>query len=93
MSAQTVDYGGYDPRVEPLPHTIQAIGDALTGARRMAFYAEALSAPQGEALDAVLTRWWAEAMLSAVPGRELRLAQALADQGLSALPDLVDGGE
>lgn len=91
MSAQTVGYAAYDPRVAPLAHTIQAIGDALTGAKRMAFYAEALSAPQGDELDAVLTRWWAEAMLVSVPGGEQRLAEAQAGEGLSALPDFVDG--
>jgi hypothetical protein len=93
MSAQTVEYAAGDPRVPPLPRTIQAIADALSGARRMAFYAEALAAPQGEELDAVLNRWWADAMLEQLHGREQRLSEALAGENLSALPDFVGGGE
>ncbi|MFC1402201.1 MULTISPECIES: hypothetical protein [Streptacidiphilus] len=91
MSAQSVEYT-HDPRVAPLPRTIQAIGDALSGAPRMAFFAEALSAAQGRPLDAVIDRWWAEAMLSLLPGREQRLAEVMAGENLSVLPDDLGDG-
>lgn len=81
------------PRTTRLPRTIDAVADALTGAKRMAFYAEIGGAQAGEEINAVLRKWWMEATFDSVPGRERRLAQADAGTHLVPLPDLVDGRE
>lgn len=46
-----------------VPRTIGGISDALHGSRRAQFFAELLHASKGPELDAVLTAWWARAML------------------------------
>ncbi|MEU6113110.1 hypothetical protein ABZ840_00850 [Streptomyces sp. NPDC047117] len=82
-----------DPRVRPLPHTIDAVADALAGAKRMAFYAEIGQAEEGEPLNATLRKWWMEAMFDQQPGRQQRLADAAAGHGLVSLPHPVGGDE
>jgi len=82
-----------DPRVRPLPHTIDAVAGALTGAKRMAFYAEIGQAEEGEPINSVLRKWWMEAMFDSRPGREQRLADADAGRRLVPLPNPTDGEE
>lgn len=77
-----------DPRARPIPHTIDAVAGALTGAKRMAFYAEIGQAEEGEPLNNTLRKWWMEAMFDAQPGREQRLAEAAAGHGLVPLSAL-----
>ncbi|WP_285390582.1 hypothetical protein [Streptomyces sp. RKAG337] len=40
-----------------IPHTINAIGEALTGEKRARFYSEVLAAEEGEPNNAVMRRW------------------------------------
>jgi hypothetical protein len=77
-----------DPRVRPIPHTIDAVAGALSGAKRMAFYAEIGQAEEGEPINTVLRKWWMEAMFDNRPGREQRLADADAGRNLVPLPGL-----
>jgi hypothetical protein len=77
-----------DPRVRPIPHTIDAVAGALTGAKRMAFYAEIGQAEEGEDINTVLRKWWMEAMFDSQPRRGQRLADADAHRGLVSLPGL-----
>ena len=92
MSAQP-DHPVPDPRVRPIPHTINAIGDALSAEKRLAFYAEVLAAEEGEPINTVMRKWWMEAMFDGSPGRQQRLADAAAGRRLVPLPDLVGGEE
>jgi hypothetical protein len=71
MSAQPVHH--HDPG-ERVPRTFDGIADALKGARKMAFFREFGTAPLDEA-QAVLRRWWCEAMLDTDPEGD-RVAQA-----------------
>ncbi|MFD7919996.1 hypothetical protein ACFV3R_12305 [Streptomyces sp. NPDC059740] len=77
-----------DVGVRPLPHTIDAVAAALAGAKRMAFYAEVGQAEEGEPINAVLRKWWMEAMFDSVPGREQRLADAASGHRLVPLTEL-----
>ncbi|MEV6159277.1 hypothetical protein AB0L53_53985 [Nonomuraea sp. NPDC052129] len=52
-----------EPRV---PRTVDGIAAALQGGRRMEFYRELGTAPLDQA-EAVLRRWWCEAMLDTDP--------------------------
>ncbi|MBO8203188.1 hypothetical protein [Streptomyces smyrnaeus] len=81
-----------DPRVRPIPCTIDAVASALTGANRMAFFAEVGSAERGQQLDDALRKWWMEALFEAQPGRTRRLADVAAGHRLVALPDEVGEG-
>ncbi|MFE1960623.1 hypothetical protein [Streptomyces sp. NPDC059479] len=82
-----------DPRVRPIPHTIDAVSNALGATKRMAFYSEIGQAEEGEHINAVLRKWWMEAMFDSRPGREQRLAEADAGRNLVPLPRLVGGAE
>ncbi|MFJ7497862.1 hypothetical protein ACIQZB_43620 [Streptomyces sp. NPDC097727] len=82
-----------DPRVRPIPHTIDAVAGTLTGAKRMAFYAEIGQAEEGEAINAVLRKWWMEAMFDSRPGRDQRLADASSGRRLTPLPPLAGEDE
>lgn len=75
-----------DPRIDPIPHTIDAVAAALSGAKRMAFYREVGQAEEGEELNGTLRRWWMEAIFDGRPGRAQRLADVTAGLGLVALP-------
>lgn len=59
-----------------VPRTIGGISEALRGGRRAEFFAELLQAEQGAELDAVLTAWWARAMLDSDPDRDRIHAEA-----------------
>ncbi|KIF77362.1 hypothetical protein QR77_32915 [Streptomyces sp. 150FB] len=93
MSTQPEHSADPTVRVRPIPHTIDAVAGALTGAKRMAFYAEIGQAEEGEAINAVLRAWWMEAMFDSRPGRQQRLAETDARRGLVSVPNLVDGEE
>jgi hypothetical protein len=75
-----------DLRVRPIPHTIDAVAGSLAPAKRMAFHAEIGQAEEGEPINAVLRKWWMEALFDARPGREQRLADADAGRNLVPLP-------
>ncbi|MBM9509945.1 hypothetical protein [Actinacidiphila acididurans] len=79
-----------DPRVRAIPHTINAIGDTLSGADRARFYAEVLSAEAGQPIDAVMNRWWMKAMVDLVPGAERSRANADAGRNLISIDALAD---
>lgn len=79
-----------DSRVRPIPHTIDAVAGALSGAKRMAFYAEIGQAEEGDPINSVLRKWWMEAMFDSVPGAERSRANAAAGQNLVSLDDLAD---
>ncbi|MBV9314051.1 MAG: hypothetical protein JO100_09985 [Pseudonocardia sp.] len=59
----------------PVPRNAEGIGAALSGERRMEFYRELLAAAPEDA-EAVLRRWWCEAMLDAAQAAGDRLTEA-----------------
>nr|WSZ97709.1 hypothetical protein OH820_20425 [Streptomyces sp. NBC_00857] len=93
VTAAQPEHHSPDPRVRPIPHTIDAVSNALGATKRMAFYAEIGQAGEGEHINAVLRKWWMEAMFDSRPGREQRLADAGTRRGLTPLPRLVGGEE
>lgn len=76
-----------DNRVPAIPHTINAIGDALSSEKRLAFFAEVLAADATDVAD-VMGRWWKTAMLDRAPGAESSRANATAGRRLVAVDDL-----
>jgi hypothetical protein len=76
-----------DSRTPAIPHTINAIGDALSGAERARFYTEVLAAEEG-IVPAVMRRWWTTAMLNRAPGADRSRANVSADRGLVSAQDL-----
>ncbi|MEU7046703.1 hypothetical protein AB0A77_37465 [Streptomyces varsoviensis] len=70
MSAQPVR--PHEP--DRVPRNAEGIGAALSGERRMEFYRELLAAAPEDA-EAVLRRWWCEAMLDTDPAGD-RLTDA-----------------
>ena len=64
MSAQPVH--PHVPEESRVPRTVDGIAAALQGSRRMEFYRELGTAPLDEA-EAILRRWWCEAMLDTDP--------------------------
>ena len=88
MSAQPVHRADDDSRVPAIARSIQAVGNALSNEKRLAFYAEVLGAEAGEPINRVIETWWREAMLDQLPGRAERLADALARRGGTPLDDL-----
>ncbi|MFJ5227805.1 hypothetical protein [Streptomyces sp. NPDC088400] len=93
MTAARPNHHSPDPRVRPIPHTIDAISNALGATKRTAFHAEISQAQASEHINAVLRKWWMEAMFDSRPGREQRLAVAGTRHGLTPLPRLVSGEE
>jgi hypothetical protein len=77
--------------VRQIPKTINDISAALTEAKRKEFLSEVLAAEQGPPLDTVMHRWWMDAMLDRVPGREKSEADALAGRNLVPLSKLTGG--
>ncbi|WP_431043970.1 hypothetical protein ACQUSR_20140 [Streptomyces sp. P1-3] len=82
MAVQPDPPGFRDRRVHVIPHTINAIGDALTGEKRARFYAEVLAAEEGEPINTVMRKWWMEAMFNKAPGAERSRANAAAGRNL-----------
>ena len=73
-------HAGHDAPEPRVPRTADGIANALSGSRRMEFYRELGTAPMDKA-EAVLRRWWCEAMLDTDPAakeieRELREGRA-----------------
>ncbi|KAB8160223.1 hypothetical protein FH609_028390 [Streptomyces sp. 3MP-14] len=67
MSGQPVHHRFPDePGGERVPRTADGIAAALSPARRMEFYRELGTAPLDN-VEAVLRRWWCEAMLDTDP--------------------------
>lgn len=73
MSAQPVH--PYEP--DRVPRNAEGIAAALSGERRMEFYRELLAAAPEDA-EAVLRRWWCEAMLDTGPAGDRLTEAALA---------------
>lgn len=73
MTAQSIRR--HEP--ERVPRNAKGIADALTPEVAKEFYAELLAARPEEA-KGVLLRWWGRAMLESDPGRQRRVASALA---------------
>lgn len=78
-----------DRRVAAIPHTINAIGDALTGAKRARFYSEVLTAEDNDVVS-VMRRWWKTAMLDRAPGAEESRSNAAVGRRLVSVDDLAD---
>ncbi|MEU9349191.1 hypothetical protein AB0D74_49140 [Streptomyces sp. NPDC048278] len=78
-----------DSRVHSIPHTINAIGDALTGGPRARFYGEVLAAEEAD-VPGVMRRWWREAMLNSARGAETSRANVTAGRNLVAVEDLLE---
>lgn len=76
-----------DRRVTAIPHTINAIGDALSGEERARFYGEVLAAEESD-VPAVMRRWWKAAMLNRAPGAESSRANAAGGHRLVSVDDL-----
>ncbi|GAA1023339.1 hypothetical protein Aple_084320 [Acrocarpospora pleiomorpha] len=75
-------HAGHETPEPRVPRTADGIAAALSGSRRMEFYRQLGTAPMGQ-VEAVLRRWWAEAMLDSDPAvkdveRELRQGRARA---------------
>ncbi|MFF1594108.1 hypothetical protein ACFVY0_39360 [Streptomyces sp. NPDC058286] len=76
-----------DSRMPAIPHTINAIGDALIGEKRALFYGEVLAADASD-VPSVMRRWWAAAMLDRARGAETSRANAAAGRNLVSVEDL-----
>jgi hypothetical protein len=88
VSAQPIHHHLPGP-VPAIPKTIDAVAGALSAPKRMAFYAEVGQTDAGE-VESVIERWWADAMLDQVPGREERLANVMAGRNLVPLDVLAE---
>ncbi|MEV5410264.1 hypothetical protein AB0K60_15685 [Thermopolyspora sp. NPDC052614] len=81
MTAQPVHSSGpEEPRV---PRTVDGIAAALSPAKRMDFYRQ-LGTARLEQAEAVLRRWWCEAMLDTDP--EAEQVRIEAEQGINCFP-------
>jgi hypothetical protein len=86
MSAQP-QHSAVSGPVPAIPHTINAIGDALGGEQRARFYAEVLAAEESD-VRAVMRRWWKTAMLNRAPNADVSRANATEGRRLVAAQDL-----
>ncbi|MGW1197139.1 hypothetical protein ACWD4B_15080 [Streptomyces sp. NPDC002536] len=59
----------HSPEPERVPRNYDGIANALQGSRRMEFFREFGEAPLDQA-EAVLRRWWCEAMLDTDPNAD-----------------------
>ncbi|MDI6413147.1 hypothetical protein QLX52_30535 [Streptomyces albus] len=73
--------------VPAIPHTTNAIGDALDGADRALFYSRVLAADE-TSVPAVMRRWWKTAMLNRAPHAETSRTNAARGQHLVSVDDL-----
>ncbi|MEV5440794.1 hypothetical protein AB0K80_33045 [Streptomyces sp. NPDC052682] len=78
-----------DSRMPAIPHTINAIGDALSGEQRARFYGEVLAAEEDH-VPRVMRRWWCAAMLDRARGADTSRANAAAGRNLVAVEDLLN---
>ena len=79
-----------DPRARAIPHTINAIGEALAPEKRARFYGEVLAAEEGAPISTVMRKWWMQAMLDMAPGAERSRSNAAAGRNLVAIDDLAE---
>lgn len=86
MAQPTPSHGTGDTE-ERVPRTADGIAAALAPARRMEFYRELGTSPV-ERVEAVLRRWWCEAMLDTDPQGERITAAAM--QGTLPLSTMDD---
>jgi hypothetical protein len=87
VSAQP-EHPAEDRRTPAIPHTINAIGDALTGEQRARFYGAVLAAEQDD-VPGMMHRWWTRAMLDRAPSAETSRANTAAGRHLVSVDDLV----
>jgi hypothetical protein len=74
--------------VAAIPHTINAIGEALTGAKRARVYGPVLAAAETE-VAAVMRQWWKTAMLDAAPGADTSRSNATGGRSLISADELL----
>ncbi|MEW1718399.1 hypothetical protein [Streptomyces sp. NPDC093109] len=79
--------GNRNVAVPAIPHTINAIGDALNGTDRARFYADVLAAEES-LVPAVMRRWWKIAMLNRAPGAEHSRDNVVAGRNLVSVDEL-----
>ncbi|MGP3974143.1 hypothetical protein ACTWQF_08860 [Streptomyces sp. 8N114] len=87
MTAQPENSAPRPGPVPAIPHTINAIGDALSGADRALFYSKVLAADETE-VPGVMRSWWKTAMLNRAPHAETSRANAARGHRLVAVDDL-----
>ncbi|MEU1471020.1 hypothetical protein ABZ434_22680 [Streptomyces sp. NPDC005761] len=77
-----------DRRIPGIPHTINAIADALDGTDSARFKSEVLAAEEA-AVPGVMRRWWKTAMISRAPGAARSRMNAESGQSLLSVDDLI----
>ncbi|MFE9913453.1 hypothetical protein [Streptomyces clavifer] len=77
-----------DRRIPGIPHTINAIADALGGADSARFKSEVLAAEEA-AVPGVMRRWWKTAMINRVPESARSRMNAESGQSLLSVDDLI----
>jgi hypothetical protein len=90
LMAQPIQPHAADHTDERVPRTADGIGAGLTPARRIEFYRE-LGTTRVERVEAVLRRWWCEAMLDTDPqGGRISAAALDGTLPLSTMEDIAD---
>ncbi|MFG3137115.1 hypothetical protein ACGFZA_12955 [Streptomyces sp. NPDC048211] len=77
-----------DRRMPGIPHTINAIADALDGPDSTRFKAEVLAAEEAS-VPGVMRRWWKTAMINRVPEAARSRANAERGNSLLSVDDLI----
>ncbi|MET8406387.1 hypothetical protein [Streptomyces sp900116325] len=77
-----------DRRIPAIPHTINAIADALGGADRARFKTEVLAAEES-AVPGVMRRWWKAAMIARVPEAARSRANVESGRALLSVDELI----
>jgi hypothetical protein len=89
LMAQAIPPHGTEHTRERVPRTADGIAAALAPARRMDFYRELGTSPV-ESVEAVLRRWWCEAMPDTDPqGERIAAAATEGTLALSTMDDIV----
>ncbi|MFI2780772.1 hypothetical protein [Streptomyces sp. ALB3] len=77
-----------DSRIPGIPHTINAIADALDLADSARFKSEVLAAEESD-VPGVMRRWWKTAMINRVPGAARSRANAEQGNCLVSVDELI----
>ncbi|MEU1494854.1 hypothetical protein ABZ456_32000 [Streptomyces sp. NPDC005776] len=77
-----------DRRIPGIPHTINAIAEALEGSDRARFKSEVLAAEES-AVPGVMRRWWKTAMINRVPGAARSRSNAERGNSLMSVDELI----